>query len=183
MLKFKVLIASLSAAVLTACGSVEVETYAKQTPQLELHRYFDGTLDAWGVFQKRNGELVRRFHVEIIGTWKNANEGELDEYFTYADGEKQRRVWTLKRQPDGTWHGTADDVEGIAIGRVSGNALHWKYTLKLPVDGKVYDVKFDDWMWQLDDHSMMNRSVMSKFGFDLGEVTLFFKKRTETPTK
>jgi hypothetical protein len=183
MLKFKVLIASLSAAILTACGSVDVETYAKQTPKLELHRYFDGTLDAWGVFQKRNGELVRRFHVEIIGTWKNADEGELDEYFTYADGEKQRRVWTLKRQPDGTWHGTADDVEGIAIGRVAGNALHWKYTLKLPVDGKVYDVKFDDWMWQLDDQSMMNRSVMSKFGFDLGEVTLFFKKRTETPTQ
>jgi hypothetical protein len=24
----------------------------------------------------------------------------------------------------------------------------------------------------------MNRSVMSKFGVDLGEVTLFFKKRT-----
>jgi hypothetical protein len=33
-------------------------------------------------------------------------------------------------------------------------------------------------MWLLDDHSMMNRSVMSKFGVDLGEVTLFFKKRT-----
>jgi hypothetical protein len=24
---------------------------------------------------------------------------------------------------------------------------------------------------------MMNRSTMSKFGFDLGEVTLFFRKR------
>jgi hypothetical protein len=38
-------------------------------------------------------------------------------------------------------------------------------------------------MWQLDDQSMMNRSVMSKFGFDLGEVTLFFKKRPETKTQ
>jgi hypothetical protein len=50
--------------------------------------------------------------------------------------------------------------------------------LRLPVDGKEYLVDFDDWMWQLDEHSMMNRSVMSKFGVDLGEVTLFFKKRT-----
>jgi hypothetical protein len=49
----------------------------------------------------------------------------------------------------------------------------------LPVDGKVYDVNFDDWMWQLDENTMMNRSVMSKFGFDLGEVSLFFKKRTQ----
>jgi hypothetical protein len=26
---------------------------------------------------------------------------------------------------------------------------------------------------------MMNRSTMSKFGIDLGEVTLFFRKRNE----
>jgi hypothetical protein len=65
----------------------------------------------------------------------------------------------------------------VAIGKVAGNALHWKYTLQLPVDGKVYDVKFDDWMWLMDENTMMNRSTMSKFGFDLGEVSLFFKKR------
>lgn len=176
-MKLKAFIASISAAMLTACGSVDVDFYKDQTPQLALHDYFNGTLDAWGIFQKRNGELARRFYVEIIGTWKNESEGQLDEYFTYADGEKQRRVWTLKKQPDGTWHGTADDVDGVAVGRVAGNALHWTYVLKLPVDGKVYHVHFDDWMWQLDDQNMMNKSVMSKFGFELGEVTLFFKKR------
>ena len=114
----------------------------------------------------------------IEGTWKSPTEGVLDERFTYSDGETQRRVWTLKRQPDGTWQGTADDVVGVAIGKVAGNALHWKYVLRLPVDGKEYLVNFDDWMWLLDEQSMMNRSVMSKFGVDLGEVTLFFKKRT-----
>jgi hypothetical protein len=77
-----------------------------------------------------------------------------------------------------TFHGTADDVVGVATGRVSGNALHWTYVLRLPVDGKEYLVNFDDWMWQMDEHSMMNRSTMSKFGIDLGEVTLFFRKRT-----
>jgi hypothetical protein len=96
----------------------------------------------------------------------------------YDDGEKQRRVWTLKRQPDGSWRGTADDVKGEAIGRVAGNALHWTYTLRLPVDGTVYEVAFDDWMWLMDEQTMLNRSRMSKFGVDLGEVTLFFQKRT-----
>ena len=52
--------------------------------------------------------------------------------------------------------------------------------LKLPVDGKVYEVSFDDWMWQMDGQTMLNRSTMSKFGFDLGEVTLFFRKRSDT---
>ena len=79
---------------------------------------------------------------------------------------------------DDTYTGRADDVVGIADGRVSGNSLHWVYTLSLPVDGKVYEVQFDDWMYLQEDGVMLNRSVMKKFGFRLGEVTLFFKKRS-----
>jgi hypothetical protein len=86
-------------------------------------------------------------------------------------------VWTLKKQPDGTFRGTADDVVGEAVGEVAGNALRWRYVLALPVDGKVYNVDFDDWMFLMDDKVMMNRSYMSKWGFDLGEVTLTFVKR------
>ncbi len=176
-MKLKLLLASMSAALLTACGGINVSTYADEQPELDLPSFFNGEMDAWGIFQKRNGELVRRFHVEIFAHWEGPDRGVLDEYFTYADGEKQRRVWTLVRQPDGSWHGTADDVVGHAVGHVAGNALHWKYTLQLPVDGKVYNVQFDDWMWLMDENTMMNRSTMSKFGFRLGEVSLFFKKR------
>lgn len=176
-MKLKVLFTSALAALLTACGHVEVERYAQEKPVLEMSSFFNGTIDAWGMFQKRSGEVARRFHVEIQASWKTPNEGTLDEHFTYSDGEKQRRVWTLTRQSDGSWQGRADDVVGVATGHISGNALHWTYVLRLPVDGKEYLVDFDDWMWQLDEHSMMNRSTMSKFGFDLGEVTLFFRKR------
>ena len=178
-MKLKAIFASVSAALLTACGSVDVTHYADQKPALDLPVFFDGKMDAWGIFQKRGGEVVRRFHVEIVGAWESPTKGQLDERFTYADGEKQQRIWNLVKQSDGTWHGTADDVVGKAIGKVSGNALHWTYTLKLPVDGKVYEVHFDDWMWLMDESTMMNRSTMSKFGFDLGEVTLFFKKQSE----
>lgn len=76
--------------------------------------------------------------------------------------------------PDGRYIGTADDVVGEATGQVGGNALNWSYTLALPVDGKIYNVKFDDWMYLMDDQVMLNRAVMSKFGFRLGEVTLSF---------
>jgi hypothetical protein len=59
---------------------------------------------------------------------------------------------------------------------VSGNAFRWAYTLKLPVDGKVYEVQFDDWMYLINDRVMLNRATMSKFGIRLGEVTLSFYK-------
>ena len=49
--------------------------------------------------------------------------------------------------------------------------------LALPVDDKVYNVDFDDWMFLMDDKVMLNRSYMSKWGFNLGEVTLTFVKR------
>jgi hypothetical protein len=74
--------------------------------------------------------------------------------------------------------GRADDVVGQASGQVMGNAMQWAYTLRLPVDGTVYEVQFDDWMFLLDDRVMLNRAVMSKWGFRLGEVTLSFVKRT-----
>ncbi|MFM2052703.1 MAG: hypothetical protein RL456_740, partial [Pseudomonadota bacterium] len=69
-----------------------------------------------------------------------------------------------------------DDVVGEAIGRAAGPALRWQYTLRLPVDGRTWDVEFDDWMHLVDERVMLNRAVMSKFGIRLGEVTLAFHK-------
>jgi hypothetical protein len=68
-------------------------------------------------------------------------------------------------------------VVGEAVGVASGNALNWAYTLRLPVDGKVYEVQFDDWMYLMDNRVMLNKAVMSKYGVKLGEVTLSFYKK------
>ena len=100
--------------------------------------------------------------------------GVLDEEFTYSDGKKERRVWTLKKLPNGRYTGRADDVVGEAQGQLAGNAFQWSYTLKLPVDGSVYEVQFDDWMYLINERVMLNKAVMSKFGWRLGEVTLSF---------
>ena len=56
------------------------------------------------------------------------------------------------------------------------DALRWSYTLRLPVDGSVYEVQFDDWMYLMDQRVLLNKAVMSKFGIRLGEVTLAFSK-------
>lgn len=161
---------------LWGCSSVNVDHYRAQQPVLELRDYFNGTLDAWGMFQDRSGKVVKRFHVVIEARWEG-EVGTLDERFTYADGSTQRRVWTITRLGEGRYTGRADDVVGEAIGEAAGNALRWRYVLALPVDDKVYNVNFDDWMFLMDDKVMLNRSLMSKWGFRLGEVTLSFVKR------
>jgi len=161
---------------LAGCASVDVSDYAAEKPELDLSRYFNGTLDADGMFQDRAGKVVKRFHVVIEARWTGA-VGTLDERFTYSDGSTQRRVWTVTRKDANHYTGRADDVVGEAVGEARGNALRWRYVMALPVDGKVYNVDFDDWMFLMDDRVMLNRSVMSKFGVRLGEVTLSFRKR------
>jgi hypothetical protein len=161
---------------LAGCATSGVEQYRAEQPTLDLKTYLNGTLDAWGMFQGRSGEVKKRFHVVIDAKWQG-DTGVLDEAFKWSDGTTSRRVWTLKLQPDGTFRGTAADVIGEAIGEVAGNALRWRYVLELPVDGKTYHVDFDDWMFLMDDKVMMNRSYMTKWGINLGEVTLTFVKR------
>lgn len=160
---------------LLACSTPDVSTYAEQSPKLDLRRYFDGPVRAYGMFQDRSGEIVRRFEVDITSTWAG-NQGTLDERFVYADGSTQRRVWRLTLGPDGAVQGTADDVIGTAQGRIAGNTMNWRYTLSLPVDDEVYEVQFDDWLVLMNERVMLNRATMSKFGISLGEVTLTFVK-------
>ena len=163
-------------AVLTGCANPQVTDYAQERPVLELDRYFTGRVLAHGVFQKRNGAVARRFTVVMDCHWEG-NQGVLVEACTYSDGSTERRIWRLTKHADGRYTGRADDVVGEAQGQTSGNAFRWNYTLRLPVDGKEYEVQFDDWMFLVDDRVLLNRATMSKFGVTLGEVLLSFTKQ------
>jgi Protein of unknown function (DUF3833) len=169
-------LAAAAALLLSACAGPSVSDYADQKPVLDLKTYFNGELVAHGLFTDRSGSVQRRFVVQMTGSWQG-NQGTLDERFTYSDGKTERRVWRLTDDGNGRWSGRADDVLGVAEGRAAGNALNWHYTLKLPVDGTVYEVQFDDWMYLMDERVMLNKAVMSKFGIRLGEVTLAFYKK------
>jgi len=166
----------LLAALLSACAAPEPSHYAAEKPRLELQQYFNGTLDGWGMFQDRSGKVVKRFTVLMQCRWQG-DVGTFEEDFVYSDGTRQRRVWTLRKTGPNSFTGTADDVIGTAVGTGAGNALHWNYVLALPVDGKVYNMHMNDWMFLIDERVMLNRTTMSKFGVELGSVTLSFTKR------
>jgi hypothetical protein len=176
-IKLALLTVSLSMLVgLSACSSAPVAAdYAKEQPALNLREYFNGPLTAHGLFTDRSGRVVKRFTVQMQGRWEG-DQGVLEEDFVYSDGTRQRRVWRLTDLGQGRWRGQADDVVDHADGESAGNALNWHYTLRLPVDGSVYEVQFNDWMYLMDAHTMLNKAVMSKFGITLGEVTLSFHK-------
>ncbi len=178
-MKRRVLLAAAGAGALAGCATPDVALYAGEQPVLDLRTYFDGTINAWGVFTDRSGKVVRRFTVLMQCSWNGApgaQDGVLDEAFTYSDGSTSRRVWRMKQLPDGRYTGRADDVVGEATGQQRGNTFRWNYTLALPVDGRVWQVQMDDWMILMTDKVMLNKATMSKFGLQLGEVTLSFAK-------
>jgi hypothetical protein len=164
------------AALVAGCASPTPADYAGEKPLLDLRQYFSGELVAHGIFTDRSGKVVRRFVVQMTGSWQG-NQGVLDERFTYSDGKTERRVWRLTDLGNGRYEGRADDVVGVAQGIAAGNALNWRYTLALPVEGRVWEVQFDDWMFLVDERVMLNKAVMSKFGIRLGEVTLSFQRK------
>ena len=113
--------------------------------------------------------------MRIDATW-SGNQGTLDEHFEYTDGTRQQRDLDVVKDGD-RYSATAGDVVGAAQGQAAGNALNWNYVLALPVDDKVLNVDMDDWMFLIDERTMLNRTTMSKLGFKVGEVTLAFRKR------
>lgn len=161
---------------ITGCSSVDVKRYAGSSLELDLYSYFAGETRGWGMVQDRRGRVIRQFVVDITGTVNDAGELVLDEQFTWSDGERSERIWTISRSAGQRYSGRAADVIGMAEGRSHGNALNWRYLLELEARGSTWTVRFDDWMFLQEDSLLLNRATMSKFGVRLGEVTIAFAK-------
>jgi hypothetical protein len=165
----------LPALLVAGCSGLRLEDFAAATPLFDPYVFFNGRVHAWGVVQDWRGRVARRFDVTIVGR-EEGGTLILDESFVYADGERDTRVWRIVRTGPGTYDGTAGDIIGTARGRTAGNAMNWAYAMDLAVSGKTYRVQFDDWMWQLDDRALMNRSYIRKFGLTVAEVTIFMRR-------
>ena len=163
---------------LLSCSNIKPKDYQANTPKLDIREYLSGKITAWGMLEDRSGKITRRFTVDMEGKW-NGNEGVLEEYFTFDDGEKSKRIWTIKFSDDHKFTASAGDVIGEAKGSQYGNAMQMKYVLDLVVDkekGTKYKVALDDWMYLLDDKTLVNKSTIKKFGITFAKLTIFFKK-------
>jgi hypothetical protein len=164
---------------LTSCTS-QLEEYQATSPKLDIQQYFSGKSIAWGMVQDYTSKVTRRFCVELDGQWQG-EDGLLKEVFYFADGEVSFRNWQLKKLKQGKYLGSAEDVVGNANGQQVGFAFQWQYDLLVPIDGDEIKLSLDDWMYQIDEYRVFNRTKMKKFGVTVAEITLFFDK--ELPVK
>ena len=171
----RALIVAAIAGTAANCATTNVAPpEAKSPQQFVLEDYFKGKTSAWGVFQERNGTLIRQFKVDIDGSW-DGNVLTLDERFDYADGAKEQRIWKIRKTGVNTYEGTAGDVRGVALGVIQGNQLSWTYDVDLKVGDRTVLVTFDDRMWLQPDGVLINRAKVKKFGIVFGEATIVFQ--------
>ncbi len=161
---------------LSSCADHSIKSYSDELPKINLREFFNGKIYALGIVQDRSGRVIKRFKVDIKAYWKGS-KAILDEKFVYSDGTNSSRVWELKEIGASKYEGRADDVVGIASGETAGNAFYFEYYLDLPVGDTNYKVNFEDWMYLLDKNTLLARSYMNKWGFDLGEVTIVMNKK------
>lgn len=154
-----------------SCSSTDIEEYENRQPSITLESFFLGDLVAYGIVRNRSGKVTRYFQASLKGSW-NDGIGTLDEVFWFDDGEKQTRIWTMKPHQNGGYIGTANDVSGEAKIETSGNAIRLNYNLEVPYKGDKITLAMDDWMYQVVPGVVINETVMKKFGFIVGKVTL-----------
>ena len=155
--------------------AMKPEDFKGTKPTINIEKYFEGPVKAWGLLQDRKGKVTRQFRADMFGKFEN-NVLTLEEEFFWTDGEKQKRVWKIKKIDEHNYIGTAPDVIGEAKGFSYGSAFKFEYDLMIPIKGKNIKISFDDWIFKQDDKIAINRATLKKFGFKVGELTVFFKK-------
>ena len=170
---------------LSACSQQKLTDFDKTQPEFSLIDFFEGDSLAYGIFEDRFGTLQRRFKVNISGqktqeeiAGKSISKIILTEDFLYEDGEQQQRIWTISKDvlDDGVeyYRGSAGDVIGTAEGGASGSTFFWQYDVNLNISENNLRVKFSDWIYQMDDYIAINKATVSKFGIEIGVVTIVF---------
>ena len=137
--------------------------------------YFDGHTRAWGMFESITGKIKRSFVADIDGRW-DGDEFLLAESFTFADGETETRVWSLRFNEDGTFQARCADTPTPVKGVMNAMRSDLTYSMALNVGGKRLTLSFSDLFYQIDESTVLNRARVKKFGIPVGQVLISFRK-------
>lgn len=160
-------------------GAQRIGDYQTEKPitPSSLAEILDGDFTAHGVIYDYRGRVISRFNAEIHGEFKG-NSGELRESFSYASGATDKRRWSIQISDDGSnFSAVADDVEGVAIGKLGGDAIQMSYSLKLPERAGGHVLQVNDWLYVMPDGTIVNRSEMRKFGIKAAELFAVFARK------
>jgi hypothetical protein len=84
----------------------------------------------------------------------------------------------MTRTGPGVYAATANDMDGRTVGIASGREFHWRWVLETSPGDPLKNVTMDQQMYRMDDGAVMIRTVVTKLGFRLLEVSEQFRKQS-----
>jgi len=176
----RIILSVLLITTLSACSSIDVQTYQDRSPTLTPEQFFQGKICADGVVRDYSGEQIRSFQARIDASWDDQGVGTLDEVFRFQneDGTSniETRIWTLQPNADGTYQASANDVPVPTTMEYAGNAIHMAYDLEYGDPGDTISLHMNDWMYQVREGVVINETRMSKWGIDVGQILLVMRQ-------
>ncbi|SNX68269.1 uncharacterized protein DUF3833 [Cereibacter ovatus] len=149
--------------------------YAAKGPVLDLRRDLSGPILCEGVIYGPTGRVTSRFVADMEGTWQG-NTGTLTERFRYDSGAVDHREWRFSLANDGTLRADAADLVGTGTGKAEGSALCLRYRLRLQDDAGGHVLDVIDWMYLLENGTIINRSQFRKFGIKVAELVATMRR-------
>jgi hypothetical protein len=164
---------------LLGCSSpLPIASFAGSGPAFDPVAFFSGSIHSWGVLENRSGEPTAIVLTEGRGEAEGADAVHFPQRVTVGTAAPVMRDWHMRRVGPGRYDATANDMVGTAHGEAAGRGFHWTWTLALHPGNPLTNVSMDQWWYLQDDGSMLNRTIITKLGIVVAEVTEHF---TRTP--
>lgn len=151
------------------------EDYSGSDCTFDLREHLNGQIACEGVIFGPTGRVSSRFVADFHVTW-DGDSGRMTERFRYSNGETQDREWRLTILPDGKVRAEADDLVGVGEGVQSGPGVRLSYRIRLPESSGAHVLDAVDWMYLIENGTIINRSQFRKYGIKVAELVATMRR-------
>jgi hypothetical protein len=150
--------------------------FADTRPTFNPVVFWTGHTSSWGVVENRDGAPTEIITTSTDGTPEGDGGLHMVQHVT-TNGKASVRDWHIRRVENNEFEARANDVVGTARGSPSGRTLHWTWTLAAKPGNALYNVRMEQWMYLADNGTLLNRTIVTKLGVRLVEISEQFVRR------
>lgn len=176
MLTLRILCLCILPLVFGCAASLRPETFATTAPAFDPLVFWTGHTASWGVVENRDGEPTAIVTTATDATTEGSDSLHMIQH-VHIHGKDALRDWHLRRLNHGQFEATANDMVGTARGTSSGRTFHWTWILATEPGNGLFNVTMDQWMYLADNGTLMNRTIITKLGVRLAEISEQFVRR------
>ncbi len=152
-----------------------VEAFHGTVPEFDPVAFWTGHTRSWGVVEDRVGAPTETIETDCVGTAEPGGV-HLEQTLTEGDGTVRHRDWHLRRVGTGRFAATAQDMVGTAEGQAAGRVFHWDWVWATSPGNGLKNVTMHQWMYLMPDGTLMNRTVITKLGITVAQVSEQFRR-------